>query len=122
MAGERLASLIKNARPHETEMSDIVYGRVTSTSPLVVEVEGRFKIGKEHLVLSRTVQDLTLSFDVPTYSANHKNVNGESVVGSLNQGSRQISIQVFRDLRVGDKVSMIRGQKGQLYYILDRRP
>lgn len=122
MAGERLASLIKQAKPHEKEMADIVYGRVTSTSPLVVEVEGRFKIGKEHLVLSRTVQDLTLSFDVPTYSANHKNVNGESVVGSLNQGSRQISIQVFRDLRVGDKVSMIRGQKGQLYYILDRRP
>lgn len=101
MAGERLASLIKSARPHETEMSDIVYGRVTSTSPLAVEVEGRFKIGKEHLVLSRTVQDLTLKFKVK---------------------DEEVSLQVFRDLRAGDKVSMIRGQKGQLYYILDRRP
>lgn len=105
MAGERLASLIKQAKPHEKEMADIVYGRVTSISPITVEVEGRFKIGKEHLVLSRTVQDLTINFTVPTY-----------------QGTHHGSIQVFRDLRVGDKVSMIRGQKGQLYYILDRRP
>lgn len=122
MAGERIASLIKEAAGNKQDFSDVLYGKVTSISPLKVRVEGKFEIGKESLQLSRTVQDLTLSFSVPTYTANHKQIDGESVVGSLSQGSRQVTLQVFRDLRVGDEVSLLRGRKGQLFHILDRRP
>lgn len=121
MAGERIARLLKDAKGNDQDRSDILYGRVTRTNPLQIEVEGRFKIGQEHLVLSRTVQDLTLSFNVPTYSPTYTKIEDKNVVNGLNTGSQTVNLQVFRKLQVGDKVSMIRGRKGQLFYVLDRR-
>lgn len=137
MAGEKIARMLKDSKGHEQNFSDIVYGRVISTSPLQVEVEGRFRIGRDHLVLSRTVQDLFIEFQVPTYSANTNSipivpvsdgkvdvdadVTNRSVVTGITEGTRTVQVQVFRDLRVNDRVSMIRARKGQIYYILDRR-
>ena len=112
MAGERLARLFKDAKGNAQDFSDILYGKVTRTNPLSIEVENRFTISKEHIVLSRVVQDQSVSFSVPTYSLDGDN---------LREGSRNVTVQIFRDLKVGDEVSLLRGQKGQLYYVLDRR-
>ena len=112
MAGENLARMLKDAKGNAQDFSDILYGKVTRINPLNIEVENRFTISKEHIVLSRVVQDQTVSFNVPTYSM---------VGDDLREGSRSVSVQIFRNLKVGDEVSLLRGQKGQLYYVLDRR-
>lgn len=137
MAGEKIARMIKDAKGYETEQTNIVYGRVSSVNPLIVEIEGRFPVTRDHLVLSRTVQDLTLEFNVNDYSASQTQINVVPVSGgkvdvdadvgsatvttNISANPRTIRIQIFRDLQVNDRVSMIRAQKGQMYYILDRR-
>lgn len=95
MAGERLASAIKKAKGKESDYSDLVFGTVTSISPLKIRVDNRFEITAQFIILSRMVKNLTITIDGRTAF-------------------------VFRDLKVGDGVRMLRVQNGQKYYVLER--
>lgn len=137
MAGEKIAQLIKNAQGNEQDYSDILFGQVTGVDPLKINVENRFDVTQQHLVLSKTVQEYSVNIEIPTVSATtndivqppvienkvdvDSDVSYQNVVTGISVGSRQVTIPIFRALQVGDQVSMIRAQKGQLYYVLDRR-
>ena len=99
MAGEVLAGMLKNAKGNESETTDLVFGRVTSVSPLKIMVESRFEITYDFIILSQMVRDLTVYLDVD---------------------GQPHAVQVFRDLRVGDKVRMLRSRQGQIFYVLER--
>lgn len=99
MAGELLAGMLKKAKGNESEATDLVFGRVTSTSPLKIMVESRFEITYDFIILSQMVRDLTVYLDV---------------------GGQPHAVKVFRDLRVGDKVRMLRSRQGQVFYVLER--
>lgn len=99
MAGEKLARLIKEQGKRDSELSDLVYGTVSSTSPLKIKIDPRFEIGSANIILSQMVKDLTVSITI------------DGKTGSAT---------VFRALRSGDKVRMLRLQKGQMYYVLER--
>ena len=99
MAGEVLAGMLKKAKGNETQVTDLVFGRVTSVTPLKIMVESRFEITYDFIILSQMVRDLTVYLDV---------------------GGQPHAVQVFRDLRVGDKVRMLRGRQGQVFYVLAR--
>jgi len=107
MAGEQLARLIKDCQTKEGELSDLVYGVVTSTTPLTIRVDNRFSVGSRHLLLSQMVRNLSLPVTVSV------TVNGESGQGTG-------TVQVFRPLQTGDRVKMLRVSKGQKYYVLER--
>ncbi|WP_249686295.1 DUF2577 domain-containing protein [Enterococcus casseliflavus] len=81
----------------------MVYGVVTSTSPLTIRVDNRFSITSRHLILSQMVRPLSVSISVT--------IDGKTGTGSS---------QVFRSLQSGDRVRMLRVSKGQKYYVLDR--
>lgn len=102
MAGEVIARFLADAKGREIDKTDLLYGRVTRVSPLEIEVEGRFKISSEFIVLSQMVKDYTVTAEMPS-------------------GDEEIKINIFRALRAGDKVSMLRVRKGQAYYVLERR-
>lgn len=95
MSVKKLAAEIKNNRPRPNENTDMVYGRVTSIRPLKIKVDSRFEIGANHLMLSQMVKELTV-WDGYT------------------------NLVIFRALTVGDRVRMLRVQKGQMYYVLER--
>lgn len=99
MAGEVLAGMLKKAKGIESQVTDLVFGRVTSVSPLKIMVESRFEITYDFIILSQMVRDLTVYLDV---------------------GGQPHAVQVFRDLRVGDKVRMLRSRQGQVFYVLER--
>lgn len=99
MSVEKLAHTIKNAKPRADELSDLVYGKVTKSSPLTILVDNRFELTRPFLVLSRMVKDLTVTISIDGKSG---------------------SAKVFRSLQVGDGVLMLRVQKGQKYYVLER--
>jgi hypothetical protein len=103
MAGEHLARIIKDSKPKEADLSDMVYGVVTSTSPLTIRVDNRFSITSRHLILSQMVRPLSVSFSIT--------IDGKPGTGSA---------QVFRALQISDRVRMLRVSKGQKYYVLDR--
>ena len=60
MAGEKLAKLIKQQKPSAGSLTDLMYGVVTSTSPLKIRVDSRFEVGAAHLVLSQMVRRLVV--------------------------------------------------------------
>ena len=99
MAGEKLASRIKQAKPGPSDLSDLVYGIVTQTSPLVIRVENRMNVTSNFLILSRMVKDLTVTIKIDGKSG---------------------SALVFRNLQVGDGVTMLRVQQGKKFYVLER--
>ncbi|SEN73479.1 Protein of unknown function [Amphibacillus marinus] len=137
MAGERIAQMIKAARGNEQDFSDVLFGQVTQNKPLIIRVDNRFEVTEQHLVLSRNVQPYSVKVEVPTIASSstgfvqppvlagkidvNSDVSYQNVVTDVTVGSRLINIQIFRALEVGDYVSLIRSQKGQLYYVLDRR-
>lgn len=137
MAGERIAQMLKKAQGNEQDFTDILFGRVTGVNPLKINVENRFEVTQRHLVLSKTVQSYSVNIEVPTVTSTStdiiqppvsdgkvdvdSDVSTRNVVTNVSVGSRQVTIPIFRTLQVGDQVSMIRAQKGQLYYVLDRR-
>lgn len=96
MAGELLARLLAQGVDDGTDRTDIVFGSVTSVSPLTIKVNNKLEIPESFLVLSPMVKELR---------------TGEG------DNKRWI---VFRDLEAGDKVLMIKAQNGQLYYVLQR--
>lgn len=99
MAGEKIVQLIKKSKLKESDLSDLVYGQVISTNPLKIRVENRFEIGAPFIELSRMVKELVISITI------------DGKTGSAT---------VFRDLRTGDNVRMLRAQKSQKYYVLER--
>lgn len=102
MSVENLARRIKKSRPKESELSDLVYGTVTNTTPLTILVENSFegfKVWGDFLELSTMVKDLSVSITID---------------------GKKGSAQIFRKLQTGDKVRMLRAQKSQKFYILER--
>jgi hypothetical protein len=87
----------------------VMYGEVTKTNPLEVNVDQRFTIDADFLIvpesLTRYEVDLRHSH---SYSGG---TTGEAL-------TQQILIR--RELEIGDKVLLLRMQGGQKYLILDR--
>lgn len=100
MSVDELAARLKKMRPKNSELSDMVYGTVTSTSPLKIRVDNMtFDLDGRFLILSRMVQNLTITITIDGKSG---------------------SATVFRALQSGDRVRMLRVQHGQKFYVLER--
>lgn len=144
------AELMKLLKANALEALDaskpvnILFGKVTSTEPLQIDVEQKMKLGKSQLFLSRNVTDFEteVTVDVETEKAlgNHVHdlmlsveAGGEPLhtheaTGSI-QGAELIhthklkgrmKISVHNGLAVGDEVILLRSQGGQKYLVLDR--
>lgn len=100
MSVDELAARLKKMSPKNSDLSDMVYGTVTSTSPLKIRVDNMtFDLDGRFLILSRMVQNLTVTITIDGKSG---------------------SATVFRALQAGDRVRMLRVQHGQKFYVLER--
>lgn len=81
------------------KLVEIRYGKVTDVCPLKVLVEQKLTLEEEELILTRNVTDY------------------KTKISKINE---KIEITVHNALDVGDKVILIRQQKGQKFVVLDR--
>ena len=107
MAGaERLITAIreigKSAVPPE-DMTDVVFGTVVSVTPMKIEIENKFILNAEQLILSPFCLQRSLAFTVYTTP---KPVD--------------MNVALWQGLSVGDKVVMLRINSGQAFYVLHR--
>ncbi len=90
----------------------IVYGKVTSASPLEIWLNQAITLDKEHLVLSRNVTNYETEEEVSwvtEISTNHThNIKGVK------------KVKVLNGLKVGEVVSLVQLQGGQRFLVLDR--
>lgn len=96
--GSKLVRLIRQASElPENDIADILYGTVTSTSPLNIKV-GAFTLTPEFLIVSPMCKAKTIDL-----TPNELGV-----------------IIIWRGLIVGDTVQLLKCGRGQKYYVLQR--
>ncbi len=121
--GHRLAQMMREAgRTPQNEVVDIVEGEVTSVSPLKVKVDNR-ELTEAFLILGALCQETIIprkaDSETYIYETPHSHDGVHGVTSEDNCGIYQIKL--WRGLRVGDKVMMIKLGRGQKYYILQRK-
>lgn len=79
--------------------ADILFGTVTSASPLRISVEQQFELSEGQIILTENVTDYSVNMDVD---------------GTLR------NITVRNGLNTGDEVILIRKAGGQKFVVLDR--
>lgn len=111
---EVIGEIAKNTY-HAIKPSDLVFGTVTSITPLEISVEQKMTLTRQQLFLSTLVSDFDVSMSVDHMT--------ESAGGEESHSHRYVGTKSFRvklGLQVGDKVMMLRQAGGQKYLVLDR--
>lgn len=132
----RLVQAMREAgRTPQNEIVDIVLGEVTSVKPLKVKVENR-ELTEAFLILGALCKethiytDNVVKFDhyhvVPATSTqpggdpSHGHSIAPRDTDPVSPHGQDYDIMLWRGLRVGDKVLMLKVGRGQKYYIMQR--
>ncbi|MBC6360579.1 DUF2577 domain-containing protein [Lactobacillus apis] len=104
MAGERLIKMLNSRGGKDSDYADVVYGVVTSTEPLKVQLSNNMVIDDNFIVLGR---------HIGKYNVTGKGeVNGQKVSFK--------GLEIDNSLKKNDKVTMIRMDGGQQFYLFER--
>lgn len=137
--GHRLAQLMREAgKPSQNEVVDIVIGEVTSVKPLKVKIENR-QLTESFLILGALCKETHINGSAFTIPNHTHTISAHSTQSSATPGSGTDShshdisattsepskstptdVLLWRGLRVGDKVLMLKVGRGQKYYIIQR--
>ncbi|UQS85870.1 DUF2577 domain-containing protein (plasmid) [Apilactobacillus apisilvae] len=99
MAGERLLELINARGGNNSEYADLVFGTVTSTSPLKIQYTEKIFLTDVFLILGKHVQD-----------------HEETML--INGTEKKVTIK--QALKTDDKVAMFRLDGGQRFYVFEK--
>lgn len=110
MAGEKLIGIMNSIRSEDkSDTTDLLFGTVSSISPLKIKIDNRYEITQEFIILSALCKQTVIS--VPAHS--HSYSEGQT-------GTALTSITLWRGLQTGDRVRILRFNKGQSFYVLER--
>lgn len=99
----------------------IMFGKVTHTSPLKINIEQRLTLDETHLILSSLVQDHQVDVTVDHYTENARGGSGEGSFDSHNHAVTGRKTMTFHyGLEAGETVMLLRLQGGQKFIVLDR--
>ncbi len=97
---------------HNSKPVDVVYGKVTSTSPLEIWLNQSITLDREHIVLSRCVTDYVREEEV-SWSTGSADSHSHPITGIK-------QVKVLNSLKIGEAVVLIQLQGGQKFLVLDR--
>ncbi len=106
--------------------AEVCFGKVTSVSPLKIVVEQKMILGEAQLILSRNVTDFKTEVTINIITESSLEMDApisESVQLNLahtHQITGRKEITIDNSLVVGDLVILIRQQKGQKYFVIDK--
>lgn len=127
MLGSKIVDIIKeSSKVPNSESTDLLIGEVTSTSPLKVKVDNRYEVGENFLLLSTLVQEFEVDMTVDHNTEDHTHEHDLPDGGETEEHTHQHqyvgrkTFLVHLGLKVGEKVMLIRVQKGQKFIIIDR--
>ena len=132
MAGNKLIKIMQDAsKPASGETTDLLFGVVTSVSPLRIKIDNRFEVDEKFLILSALVKETVIK--IPERDANnHRHRIPQSttesggsplhshIILAYDTNNALPDILLWRGLRVGDKVRVLRVNKGQMFYVMER--
>ena len=132
MAGNKLVKIMQEAgKAPSGETTDLLFGVVTSVSPLKIKIDNRFEVDEKFLILSALVKETVIK--IPERDANNHRHEipqhttssaGEDlhthIIPAYKTNNALPDILLWRGLRVGDKVRILRVNKGQQFFVLER--
>ena len=110
MAGDLLIKMLKSRGGKDSEYADVVYGVVTSTEPLKVQLSNNMVIDDNFIVLGKHIG----KFKLPGKAT----INGSDVI--KNEKITFKDMEFDNSLKKNDKVTMIRMDGGQQFYLFER--
>ena len=125
MAGKRLYELMTKRGGKPSDYSDVVYGTVISPKPLKVQLSNNMVLTDDFIVLGKHIGKFKLqgnaimkgSADM-TFHGHHDKANISKADLSFKKTSMYIEFD--NSLEKGDKVTMIRLDGGQQFYLFER--
>lgn len=142
--GSRLVKTIQTITSRRATNGDFVMGTVLKTNPLIIQV-GTMNLTENFLMLSpfcvETKIDLNHTHEISgstkstdlgshlhsvtisgtNYATSEANLGSHSHEIELNSANGLGIITLWRGLKVGDNVLMLKGANGQKYYVLQRQ-
>ena len=136
MAGNKLIKIMQDAaKPPSGETTDLLFGEVTSVSPLKIKIDNRFEVDEKFLILGALVRETIIK--IPQRDNNNHSHNipaqvtlsvddNDIPVGHTHKIPAHVTnnalpdILLWRGLIVGDKVRILRVNKGQQFFVLER--
>ena len=86
-----------------SQPSDFCFGKVTSTNPLKIQVDGKMTLGSMQLVLTRNVTDYKIKIEI-----------------ELDGVVQEKEITIYNALQIDDVVVLIKKKGGQKYLVTDK--
>lgn len=134
MFGKALMDVIKNTVEKYLQSykpTELVYGEVMADSPLRVKVDNRLELDETFLILGQNVRETWIKIpEQGDFKHLHDIPNWQTDSGGVPPHIHTISpwktkealpkIKLWRGLKTGDKVLMLRVKQGQIYLILER--
>lgn len=133
--GHRLVQAMRAAgQTPQNEVVDIVIGEVTSAAPLKVKVENR-ELTETFLIVGALCKETHIYTDniikqdhvhhiTPSTTEEGGEPTHSHTVPAMNtenpDAAKDFDILLWRGLRVGDRVLMLKVGRGQKYYIMQR--
>lgn len=105
MIGDKLVKIMSEAAkiPMATA-TEMLFGQVTSISPLKIKVDNRFEITDSFIILTSLVSDFTVKLT--------------ENLGTEDEETKEIKLGF--SLKVGETVILLRVQNGQKFIVIDR--
>lgn len=128
MAGESLVALIHQIASQKVKsqvVSDLITGEVISVAPLKIKVSDKLTLSSSMLMLGHAVKETWINVPIHEEPGHIHECNqppdssGDSEI-TFNTETELPRIKLWRGLKIGDKVRMIRFQSGQMFYVIER--
>lgn len=116
---------------NEMKPTELVYGEVTSDSPLKIKVDNRFELDETFLILSQNVRETWIKIPeqddfkhfhiVPVWKTDEGGAPPHiHTISPWKTEEALPKIKLWRGLKTGDKVLMFRVKQGGQYLVLER--
>ena len=125
MAGKRLYELMTKRGGKPSDYSDVVYGTVISAKPLKVQLSNNMVLTDDFIVLGKHIGKFKLQGNAIIKGIADMNFDGKEGKATITKSElefkkKKMYIEFDNSLEKGDKVTMIRLDGGQQFYLFER--
>ena len=125
MAGKRLYELIMQRGGKSSDYSDVVYGTVINTSPLKIQLSNNMVLTSDFIILGKHIGKFKLQGKAIMKGSADMTFHGHHEAADIKKANlefkkKSMYIEFDNPLEKGDKVTMIRLDGGQQFYLFER--
>lgn len=118
-----MIEIIKQAALEAVDASNpskVFYGKVVSTAPLAINIDQKYTVPKEFLVLTQKVTDYETTISIKEFETeeNKEDAKLEKHTHPVNIENKKVTIR--NALKVGESVILLQMQGGQRYIVIDK--